>query len=488
MKGDRSLSRRPRMQILLLLCGCLTLFTAIVPLLRMGYRGEITYNEGWNVYNAQTVAQGRQLYPASFGWTMVNYPMLSFVIAAQLHRMTHDYLYSARAVSFASLLVSAVLIGSIAHTLNASKAASWLAGLFAIGVFCADASVYVGQDDPQLFAQVFYLAGLQVYLLGRKDLRLLAVAAFLVLIGTSIKHNLVDIPLAMLLDLFLLSRWRSLWLGACFLLFGLLDVELHFRYGGPAFLRELLAPRDYVFSKSLDQLLVVIGPVLIPFSLAIYTGLKIARRDDLRIALLLLGCALGIGAYFGGGQGVSINALFSALLAMCLLLGLTFDGLLALEGLTGAGVITALFASLLIPMIVSGTVNPVASIRAVRLNEEQFDQEVRLLRSQPGPALCESLLRCYAAGKPYVYDPFNATRLIAYGRLDAKPLVEAIQRRQYGSIQFDGALDREGISDRFAPEILATIRENYQPLLVRKDAVIYVPKLPQASGASESLR
>lgn len=94
-----------------------------------------------------------------------------------------------------------------------------------------------------------------------------------------------------------------------------------------------------------------------------------------------------------------------------------------------------------------------------------------LLRLQSGQALCESLLRCHAAGKPYLYDPFNATRLVAFGRLDAKPLIEAIRRRNFWAVQFDGALGREEVHDQLAPEVLASVMENYQPLLVRHKAI-----------------
>lgn len=77
--------------------------------------------------------------------------------------------------------------------------------------------------------------------------------------------------------------------------------------------------------------------MLIPFSFALHTATTLVRQRSMRILVLLFGCALGIGTYFGGGQGVSINALFSLLLAMCLLLGLTFDKLLVLEGTKDVG-------------------------------------------------------------------------------------------------------------------------------------------------------
>ena len=39
---------------------------------------------------------------------------------------------------------------------------------------------------------------------------------------------------------------------------------------------------------------------------------------------------------------------------------------------------------------------------------EAFETEVSFLAAQPGPAICESLILCYDAGKPYILDPFNS--------------------------------------------------------------------------------
>ena len=40
--------------------------------------------------------------------------------------------------------------------------------------------------------------------------------------------------------------------------------------------------------------------------------------------------------------------------------------------------------------------------------DSRIQRDVAFLQAHPGPALCESLLRCAFAGKPYGYDPFNA--------------------------------------------------------------------------------
>jgi hypothetical protein len=93
--------------------------------------------------------------------------------------------------------------------------------------------------------------------------------------------------------------------------------------------------------------------------------------------------------------------------------------------------------------------------------------------------LCESLLRCVYAGKPYVYDPFNATRFITLGRLDANVIVDHMKRGDYRAVQLDGSVeemlvDRDG-NERFAAPVLQAIQKYYRPGLKNEDGVIYLP-------------
>ncbi len=135
-----------------------------------------------------------------------------------------------------------------------------------------------------------------------------------------------------------------------------------------------------------------------------------------------------------------------------------------------------LFGWLMIPMILSGNWNVVARLRESSAAEKRFNAEVALLKSQPGPALCESLLLCYFAGKSYDYDPFNATRLIHFGKLDANLIRSNLQQHRYGAVQLDQPLNDPVKQERFDASILATMRERYVPALTNEDSVLYLPK------------
>jgi hypothetical protein len=464
-----------------LLCAGFALVTALVPFTRAFFLFELSYNEGWNVYNASAVVNHQLLYPVAYGWTTVNYPVLSFFVMAGLHRLTHEYLFTARVLSLVSVLGCSALVGAIVRRLGAAWQASVLAGLFCLALFCSNADGYVGMDDPQMFAQVFFLAGLLVYVGNRRSFSAIGCAALLFVMGGCNKHNLIDFPLAVLIDLCFVSWLRAVWFGLCGVLLAAIAVVLNVHYGGPYFLSQLLAPREYGIGKSFEMLGIVLGPVLLPLCVAVFMAIKVRRDAGLRIAAILLATTVAIGGYFSGGHGVAINGLFGSLLAVAILVGLFFDRS-DFFGWKWQGRCVAtwappiLFAWLTIPLIISGNVNPVGALRETASAQRRFAGEVKTLRSLPGPALCESLLRCYFSGKPYLYDPFNATRLIGLGKLDARVLVDGIRRGQYGAIQLDGQMADEAEVERFDPAVLAAIQQYYVVAVEDEDVAIYVPK------------
>jgi hypothetical protein len=72
------------------------------------------------------------------------------------------------------------------------------------------------------------------------------------------------------------------------------------------------------------QLRNVLGPILLPVGIAVSMAWRLRGDRVRRIAGIFLAASLLLGGYFGGGNGVSVNALFSATLAVAILLGLFF--------------------------------------------------------------------------------------------------------------------------------------------------------------------
>jgi hypothetical protein len=132
---------------------------------------------------------------------------------------------------------------------------------------------------------------------------------------------------------------------------------------------------------------------------------------------------------------------------------------------------------LLCPFIVSGYAPFWRRLAEMPAKQRAFDAEVVFLKDQPGPAICESLLRCYDANKPYVYDPFNTNRLLLFNKLDAAGLLIAIRKHRYGAIQLHAPVESfKRPSDRFPDTILDAIARYYLLSVQDPDCVIYVPR------------
>jgi len=515
-------SRNQSINRVVWLCCSFAMLTAIFPVARACFRVEVSYNEGWNIYNTVALVNHQQLYPVRYGWKTVNYPMLSFEILAQLHRVTQEYLFTARALSLVGLAGTSFLIGAIVRILGSSRQAAMLAGFYCLALFTTDADIYVGVDDPQMFAQIFFLTGLLVYLWRRYSLLAVAAAALFFVVGGSIKHNQIDIPLTVLIDLFLLTPRRALWFTMSGLGLAWASVALNIHFGGPYFLAQTLLPRSWTITKAADNLVNVLGPILAPFMAATYMAFLLRKEKHLRIASLLLVTSVLLGGFFGGGGGVSINSLFSALLAVAILTGLFFQQLWKSDLIHNQneasdedldnGILQQnwpkspylaneikpntfswqflaplfFFAWLIIPWLLVPAINsgfnrrqwdPVLRLQETVAAQKRFDDETTMLRSLQGPAICESLLRCYFAGKPYTFDPFNSTRLIRFGKLDPSPVINNLDHRYYAAVQFDDdPVQKERSSERFDPAIEAAIEENYVPALANEDGEIYVPR------------
>jgi len=310
-----------RSLFLMVFCAAILFWAAALPLRRAFLSTELDYNEGWNVYNTQKVALHQPLYPVTYSWTAVNYPALSFHLVAMLGKSVSDYLFAARMLSIAGLCLSAFFAGAIVWHTTRSRSAAWLSGLFLIAWFSAAADGYVGMDDPQLLAQAFFMAGLYVYLLGNRSGLALEGAALLFVLGGNIKHNLIEFPLAVLLDLLFTSPRKALRFAVGGALMVALSVLLTRQIDGAAYISCMLAPRNYSAMDGVNLMLVLPTYSPLPTLAALTTAFFCWIFPERRVLALLLFCALAVNTFFCGGSGVDINGFFGSMLAMTLLCG-----------------------------------------------------------------------------------------------------------------------------------------------------------------------
>jgi hypothetical protein len=225
---------------------------------------------------------------------------------------------------------------------------------------------------------------------------------------------------------------------------------------------------------------------------ALFMAIRCWKNPAQRVLSLLLLIALPVDTAFCGGNGVWINAMFGSLMAIVLLLGIFWAEFPALplgplKALPVPAVCAIFFLSLAIPMkadIGWGIGSIRRAMQSSRASEGRYAAEIAFLRQQPGSALCVSPLRCISAGKPYLYDAFNAPRWIALGKLNANVMVDHLRHQDYSAVQLGTTVESQlpgcAITPQCVRPILLAIQQYYHPAFQDQDAIIYLP-IPKSS-------
>jgi len=458
-----------------------SLLTLRYPVIRAFYRYQINYNEGWNVYNTLTAMQHRPLYPAKYGWTIVNYPFLSFYLVGYLSRPNGDYLLTGRLLSLAAFLLSCVLVGLIVKKLTGGWAPAAFASVFCLGLFCSRMPVYIGMDDPQMLAHPFFLLGLWIYLGAPPSTLRIAGIASLFVLGGNIKHNLIPAPVSVFCDLLTTSLSRA----ARFVVFGVvllvLSIGVNLLVGGPSFISEMMARAPFSPVQLRNMFFTVYPALGLPLAISTFWAVWQFHNRQARVISIYFFSSLLIGAAFAGGLGVNANTFFDNLFAMSIVMGACLDALwkAPIPSLGKGGrwrfLVPVLLYSAVVMEYVPRSLSMPNQLADLPVRQRLFDQEVSFLAERPGPAICESLILCYDAHKPYILDSFNSNSLFRQGKLNSSELVNQIAARKFGAIQTEAPVTQKP-GDRFPDDVLEAIDRYYVEALKAPYCHIYVPR------------
>jgi hypothetical protein len=223
-------------------------------------------------------------------------------------------------------------------------------------------------------------------------------------------------------------------------------------------------------------------------------------RSEQRIVILIVLLSLAGGVMFAGFEGTSSNIFQDTAVGLGIAAGLLVNvvrtRLLARRYRLWQFrpvAATALALTLAAPIFGIGwdTIRDIGRTGLIgqgRAAEEAFLADVDYLLERPGPSICESLLLCYYAGKPFIVDPFNSRQAILAGRLDETPMLVRIAAKDFAVIQLDHPACEETEwrycqvkhgrpkVDRFTDAFLAAVDGAYR--LDRRSATsfFYVPK------------
>jgi len=457
-----------------------SLLTLYYPMVRAFYRFEINYNEGWNVYVAQAAMQHRAIYPPPHTGLAAGYPFLSFYLVGYVSHLVGDYLLTGRLISLVAFLVSCTLVGLIVKKLTGGWEPAVFASLFSIGLFCSRMPDYVGMDDPQMLAHTFFLFGLWLYLgTPPSTLRIAGITALFVL-GGNIKHNLLPAPISVLSDLFTTSLGKAV----RFLVFGViflaLAIAVNMLVGGPHFISRMLVSRPYGLAKVRNSFAFFYVPLMLPLTISTFWSIWQLHNRKARVIAFYFFSSLLIGVAFGGGTGVAANTFFDNLFAMAIITGACLDSVwkAPITSLGKGGRLRFLapvfLYSCVIFMFYPGGDTLPTILAQLPERERAFEFQASFLAEQPGPAICERLILCYEAGKPYVINPF-VLRIRERQGEGNNDLVKQIVGRKFAAIQTDNPLSQRP-SERFPDDVLDAIDRYYVEAVKAPDCHIYVPR------------
>jgi len=468
------------------------------PVRRTSANVEVNYNEGWNAYRAAMVASGIPLYgtpPHGFG-TGTAYPPLSFHLIGGLGT-TRTFTAIGRWVSVASLIVTGVFVSLIVRRASGSRQVavfSFLLYEIGIAILRPDR---IGMNDPQLLGEALSAAGLYFYIRNPVSARLLCVSGLLFCLAGFTKQNLIAFPAAVAIDLLLRSlKAFATWAGAMLLSAGLLTA-LTLIIDGRYFLVHLVgsgrAYSYWIAWSSLHHYVLTFQSLLV---IGTAWSILAFRSRTVFVAAFVLTHVLAF--LLAGGSGVDLNIFFNALAATVIVCGIALSDItFALARLrptalnsTAALMLAVVFISILI--FVPGQLRrDREQIRLLRAHENEFNSVVEFVKTRPGPALCESLLLCYEAGKPFEYEPYSVRDLLKTGRLHDDDILQLLRTHHFQTVQIGLFTDEEKLTEsvdlrssltstqkerRFTPEFMQELLEDYQLSKRTSQMAIFCPR------------
>jgi hypothetical protein len=434
-------------------------------------------DEGWNAYHTVAAMSGSGPYPAADSLMTNNYPPVSFYVVGLLGRLLGDYIIAGRLVSLAAFLVVSFGVAKATRTMGCTRLEAAFAALF-FAAFLLLFTDYVAMDDPQLLGHALQISGLLIVLAEPGRTRSLLAAALLFVLAGFVKHNLVALPLAVLVWLAIYDRRHAARFAASLALFTALAFGA-FRLGfGFDLLDRLIAPRSYSLGLLWDNL----GDWLLfaGLPLGVLTLMSASLSRDRYVVLCGLYALVGIiiGGLILGGAGVDVNAMFDADIALALGAGLAINRS-RYHAKQHREPIAFVFAAVLsLPFALGlGMVAQTDWLQAdfwlhpMSYETDLAEQDISFLHSATGQAMCETLSFCYWAGKPAAVDVFNLDQqFLTHSRNDGA-FIAKLDAHEFRIIEFDSPAPFP-----FPPRVRDALARGYRVDHTDDDGVFLVPK------------
>ncbi len=441
-------------------------------------RASLNYNEGWNAYQAAHAFGPEALYPSLEATFSNNYPPLSFYVVGGLGQLIGDNIIAGRIISLLSLGAIALCIGWLVASRSKQAALGIFTGLFFLVTFGHYFSGYVAINDPQLLAHAVQMGAL-IWLMKQtaESNNRVSVVGPSLLIGVSllIKHNLLALPAAIALWLFIHKRRAAFTFAALVTAIIATSFTLFHLIYGPDFLIGLLkAPRAYTLVGGL----VNIQKWLAPQGWLVGLGLMVIARQwrnrDVQLIGLFAGFSVWLGVAIAGGAGINYNAVFDITISLCLLSGWALMSLSFIPPnsasklhstnphtswqLSEQQLAATLALSLIFILLLPTKLQAIATLdNTTRALATQAAEDVALISDTQSAVVCEELAMCYFAGKPLTLELFNFGQKLRAGLISEAEWIRKIEDREFSLLY----LKKE--SRLLTDAVYQAIERHYEP-------------------------
>jgi hypothetical protein len=288
-------------------------------------------------------------------------------------------------------------------------------------------------------------AGFAVFTASPERTRNIAIASFLMVCAGFVKHTIFAMPLAATVWLIGTNR-RAL---AHWVAFSLVFVALGFSASAFAFGSVFFEQLMYRRPMSLYYVIMLLGwfqGFIIPAALWFVFWFRAPPDPRFRLVSYLLIAACIEFVILRSGDLVSINSLFDCVIAASIAAGLMLSRAeeSRLFARYGVGATTALIVGVLCLKLILLPQNELMTFVAhpdvlddLRSRDAASRQDIALMRTYEGPAICENLSLCYWSGHQSAYDSTASSAAFRLGDRDINVLREQIFGGQFRLIQLE---------------------------------------------------
>jgi hypothetical protein len=209
----------------------------------------------------------------------------------------------------------------------------------------------------------------------------------------------------------------------------------------------------------------------------------------------------GLAFLLSGGYGVDMNIFFNPLATSVIICGLAISDITSALVASRPGVLNSTVSMMFglffisIMIFVPGQLKrDRKQMQALPARESEFKSAVEFLQLRPGPAVCESPLLCYEAGKPFEFDTFSVRYQLRTGQLHEDDVLQLLRTHHFQSVQIEVHTDEQDLSDfdlltslasdqkeldkerRFSPSFLRELMSLYRLSKRTSQMAIFVPK------------